>query len=86
MDTAVCRMKESLGEIQPCPGAPCAFWEGEGCALGQIDFRGRPDVATFLLSLRSELESVRIAEDARLVSADSESSLPEPESPVLRAV
>ena len=63
MDTAVCRMKESLGEIEACPGAPCAFWEGEGCALGQIDFRGRRDVATFLLGLRSELESVRMAED-----------------------
>lgn len=64
MDTAICRMKESVGEIEPCSGASCAFWEGEGCALGQIDFRGWQDVATFLLGLRSELESVRMAEDA----------------------
>ena len=63
MDTAICRMKESLGEIEPCSGASCAFGKAK-VALSDIDFRGRPDVATFLLGLRSELESVRMAEDA----------------------
>jgi hypothetical protein len=57
-------MKESLGEIESCPGAPCPFWESEGCGLEHVDLRGRPELAEFLLSLRGELESLRATQDA----------------------
>jgi hypothetical protein len=59
MHAAVCRMKESLGEIEPCPGGLCPFWEDGGCSLEHVDLRGRPELAGFLLALRGELESVR---------------------------
>jgi hypothetical protein len=62
MTTLICRMKESLGRIEPCPGTSCPFWEGDVCGLEQVDFRGRPELAGFLTALRSELESVCDAE------------------------
>ena len=63
MHTAICRMKESLGELEPCPGERCPFWEHDRCGLEQVDFRGRPELARFLTDLRGELESFRAAED-----------------------
>jgi hypothetical protein len=65
MDTHICRMKESLGTTEQCPGTQCPFWEQDGCGFAELDFRGRPELARFLAGLRVELESVREAEDAR---------------------
>ena len=62
MATGICRMKESLGATEPCPGTSCPFWEGDACGLEQLDFRGRPELAGFLAELRSDLESAREAE------------------------
>jgi hypothetical protein len=62
MASDICRMKESLGEIERCPGTLCPYWEGVACGLEQLDFRGRPELAGYLTELRSELESVREAE------------------------
>jgi hypothetical protein len=62
MDTSICRMKESLGTTEQCPGAQCPFWEQDGCGFEELDFRGRPELAGFLLDLRGNLESVRDAE------------------------
>jgi hypothetical protein len=62
MNTGICRMKESLGETERCPGTLCPFWEGDACALERVDFRGRSELAGFLTALRSELESIREAE------------------------
>jgi hypothetical protein len=59
-----CRMKESLGEIEACPGDLCPFWEGGSCAFWHLELRGRPELAGFLLELRGELESARPREDA----------------------
>lgn len=63
MDTRICRMKRSLGTTEHCPGAQCPFWEQDGCGFEELDFQGRPELAGFLLDLRSNLESVRDAED-----------------------
>ena len=41
MQTGFCRMKDSLGEPEPCPGDRCAFWEGGSCAFQSLDLRGR---------------------------------------------
>jgi hypothetical protein len=62
---SVCRLKESLGEPEPCPGELCAFWEVGSCALERVDLRGRPELAGFLLDLRGELESLRDPSAAR---------------------
>ena len=64
MDTSICRMKESLGRIEQCPGVLCPFWEHDRCRLDRLDFRGRPELAGFLTDLRGELESVRAEEKA----------------------
>lgn len=64
MEAAVCRMKESLGELEPCPGEPCPFWEGGSCAFERLELRGRPELAGFLLGLRGALESARAQEEA----------------------
>jgi hypothetical protein len=64
MNVDICRMKESLGEPEACPGDLCPFWEGSHCALDRVDFRDRPELAGFLLELRNELDSAKVAEDA----------------------
>lgn len=60
----MCRMKESLGQAEACPGEPCPFWEGGGCTFQSLDLRGRPELAGYLLGLRAELASLRGAEDS----------------------
>jgi hypothetical protein len=64
MQTDRCRMNESLGEIESCPGALCPFWEEGSCAFRSLEFRGQPELAGYLLQLRGELESARAREDA----------------------
>ena len=61
MTTTVCRMKESLGDIEACPGRLCPLWD-RGCAVECVDVSGRPELAMFFLELRGTLESVRAAE------------------------
>ena len=65
MNATVCRMKESLGKIEACPGGLCPFWEDDSCALRHVDLCGRPELAEFLLELRGELDSVRAMESDR---------------------
>jgi hypothetical protein len=63
METPTCRMKRSLGEVEPCPGARCPFWEEDGCAFRSVPLRMRPELAEYLLELRGELERARAQED-----------------------
>ncbi|MGB2875398.1 MAG: hypothetical protein WBB76_07990 [Gaiellaceae bacterium] len=72
MPVGTCRLKETLGEAEPCPEKRCPFWEAHvssaGCAFGRLQLDGRPELATFLLEVRDELESARTrveATDAR---------------------
>ncbi len=68
MSSTVCRMKETLGQTEACPDTACPFWETRGaglegrCAFEQLDLRGRPQLAAFLLGIRSELEAADVAE------------------------
>jgi hypothetical protein len=66
MPPAACRLKESVAEVEPCPGPPCPFWDarqaGE-CVLKRVDLQDRPELARFLLSIRGDLESMREVED-----------------------
>lgn len=62
MQTGACRIKESVGGLEPCPGDRCLFWEDGRCAFQQLDLRGRPELAEFLLHLRSRIESIEEAD------------------------
>jgi hypothetical protein len=64
MEVSACRMKESLGQAEACPGEPCPFWDRGACVFQSLDLRSRPELAGFLLGLRAELASLREAEDS----------------------
>jgi hypothetical protein len=64
VQTNACRIRESLGRVEACPGEPCPFWDRGACALEALDLRSRPELAEFLSELRGELESARDVEDA----------------------
>lgn len=64
METATCRMKKRLGELEACPGVLCPFWEDGSCAFRNLPLDGRPELARFLLGLRGELERARAEDDA----------------------
>ena len=57
----LCALHFATGAKEECPGAECALWEEEGCVFERVnfEFEGRPDVARWLLGIRSELESAR---------------------------
>jgi hypothetical protein len=59
----VCDLYFALGEREECPGGECGFWEDGSCAFKNVsfEFEGRPDVARYLLGIRSELENARAA-------------------------
>jgi hypothetical protein len=60
----VCRLKGTLGELEPCPGGLCAFWSDGACAFEQLDLAGRSQLAKFLLGIRGDLEATRATEEA----------------------
>jgi hypothetical protein len=61
-----CDLYFALGEREECPGGECAFWEDGSCVFRDVrfEFEARPDVARYLLGIRSELESARGIEPA----------------------
>jgi hypothetical protein len=58
-----CRMKQTLGKIEPCPGSRCPFWSDDSCAFREVELDERPDLAGFLLEIRNKLETLRAQED-----------------------
>jgi hypothetical protein len=58
-----CRIEQSLGRSEICPGASCPFWErdagvnGSGCLFGNLDLAGRKDLAGWLHDLRDQLDT-----------------------------
>jgi hypothetical protein len=76
----LCRMKLTLGEVEACPEGACPFWETggalveEGCGLERLGLDlDRPDLAAYLLDVRTALEqarSVREREEARRLFAE----------------
>jgi len=62
----VCAIRLTVGRVEACPGPRCPFWEtGEislepGCALERLGLAlDRPDLAEYLLGVRTALEEAR---------------------------
>ena len=60
-----CRLQYAAGRVEACPEEPCPFWEQGGavlaarCAVEQVDLTARPELASWLLGLRADLETPR---------------------------
>ena len=69
-----CHLYFTLGHIEPCPEAACPFWEQNECALEMLGAQlERPDVARYLLSLRTRLEHAQdSSERAQALAAFAE--------------
>jgi hypothetical protein len=66
VDERLCRIKLTLGDVEPCPEGACPFWEGGGALIDEdcgLERRGidldRPDLAAYLVELRARLEQAR---------------------------
>lgn len=67
----LCALHLAVGRREKCPGETCTFWEAGGAALEpgcsferiQFEFKGRPDVARWLLGIRHALENARDSEE-----------------------
>jgi hypothetical protein len=69
-DPRLCRIKLTLGEVEPCPKGACPFWETGGALIDEacgLERQGldldRPDLAQYLVELRARLERARDAEE-----------------------
>jgi hypothetical protein len=66
----LCTIQFAVGEVEACGQGACPFWEEGGAALDAscglerlgLDLE-RPDVAGYLLELRSQLEIARSHEE-----------------------
>jgi hypothetical protein len=58
-----CRIEQSLGRTELCPGASCPLWDqgdnasGGGCLFDRLDLAGRRDLAVWLHDLREKLDT-----------------------------
>jgi hypothetical protein len=62
--TKRCRIEEVFGADGVCPEEPCPFWEQGaagfgGCAFEKVDLENNPQVAEWLLRVRSIIEMER---------------------------
>jgi len=78
MQAALCTLHLATGGREECPGPACGLWEeggavvDPGCPFDRVrfDIEERPNVARWLLALRTTLEDARTAEEtARARSA-----------------
>jgi hypothetical protein len=67
----LCRLQQTVGVEEDCPEGRCPFWEPGGavlqgrCAIDHLDLVRRPELASWLLSLRLKLEAVsKFADEA----------------------
>ena len=69
LEPAHCRIEQSLGRSEICPGASCPFWEGSdgidggGCFFGDLDLAGRKDLASWLHDLRERLDALPASDE-----------------------
>ena len=69
LEPRLCRIEQSLGRSEICPGASCPLWErtsgvnGGGCFFDELDLAGRHDLAAWLHDLRDELGKLGPADD-----------------------
>ena len=58
-----CRIEQSLGRSEICPGASCPFWErysgasAGGCLFDKLDLAGRRELAGWLHERREQLQA-----------------------------
>jgi hypothetical protein len=58
-----CHLELAVGRVAACPAERCAFWEPGGaalpgsCAVERLALDARPDLASWLLSVRARLEA-----------------------------
>jgi hypothetical protein len=63
LEPKLCRIEQSLGRSEVCPGASCPMWERTGgvnegsCLFDELDLAGRHDLASWLHDLRQQLET-----------------------------
>jgi hypothetical protein len=61
-EPTLCRIEQSLGRSEICPGASCPLWDGTrgasggSCLFAELDLGGRHDLAGWLHDLRMDLE------------------------------
>jgi hypothetical protein len=61
----ICRLQDAVGRVEACPEERCPFWEPGGavlegrCAFEQLDVSQRPELASWLLRMRTTLDSAR---------------------------
>jgi hypothetical protein len=55
MDTKACMLQSAVGRHEECPGSRCPFWDRDGCGIETLrpDIESNPELAAFLLDLRS---------------------------------
>jgi len=81
---SLCALHLAAGRREECPEHACAFWEEggavveAGCAFDRVrlEFDARPDVAKWLLTIRTDLENARSAADTMRVRAALNEILP----------
>lgn len=69
--TPACALHHAHGRVEPCPGSECPFWERggavvqPGCAFERlgVELESRPGIASWLLEIRTTLESARTVEE-----------------------
>jgi hypothetical protein len=65
----LCRIEQSLGRSEICPGADCPMWErarganSGDCLFEKLDLAGRHDLATWIHDLREQLDTYGQGDD-----------------------
>lgn len=80
----LCALHLALGRREECPGPACAFWEEggaivePGCVFERItlELEARPELAKWLLGMRSSLESANTAAEKKRLRIALEEVLP----------
>ena len=83
-DQPLCALHVATGSREECPGQACAFWEeggavvDAGCVFERVQFEleTRPDVARWLLHIRTDLENARSAAELRRIRSSLNEVLP----------
>lgn len=73
MDEKLCLLKEAVGVTESCPKEACAFWEhggavvSDGCSIERLgltaELHRSPELATWLLSVREQLDRASTHEE-----------------------
>jgi hypothetical protein len=71
--TRLCTLSHAVGKSEACPEEACPFWEPGGaalpghCAFEELGVEADPELAIWLLGIRSRLAAASSAEEERAV-------------------